>query len=98
MSNVTKLVVRLAPDAPPITLNGRGAWAVYHLHKAGETGCTPITTPGPRWSDYTFKAKKAGLQVETITETHRGTYAGHHARYVLRSVLEILQIETAEAA
>lgn len=65
---------------------GRDAWALGELILAGETGCTPITTPGPRWSGYIFKLRRMyRLNVETITEMHGGEYAGKHARYVLRS-------------
>ncbi len=38
---------------------GREAWALGELVKAGERGCTPIDTPGPRWSDYVFKLRGA---------------------------------------
>lgn len=95
--NVTKLVVRLTHEGRPITLKGRVAWAVHQLHKAGAAGCTPIDHPGPRWSDYVFKAKRLGIAVETVTESHAGAYQGHHARYVLRSPVEIVEIETAGA-
>lgn len=72
-----------------VPVKGRVAWALRHLITAGETGCTPIDTPGPRWSDYVFKLRRAGISVETITETHGGPYAGHHARYVLRSKVSL---------
>lgn len=68
-----------------IPVEGRVAWALRHLIEAGEEGCTPITTPGPRWSDYVFKLRRAGISIETIHEAHGGPYAGHHGRYVLRS-------------
>ena len=68
-----------------LELAGREEWALSHLLAAGSHGCTPIDTPGPRWSDYVFKLRRRGIDVETITENHTGPYAGHHARYVLRS-------------
>jgi hypothetical protein len=71
-----------------LELAGREEWALSHLIAAGDHGCTPITTPGPRWSDYVFKLRRRGINVETITEAHQGPYAGHHARYVLRSRIE----------
>jgi hypothetical protein len=43
-----------------------------------------------------FKLKKCGIAIETVTETHGGAYAGRHARYVLRSPVDI--IDTQEAA
>jgi len=68
-----------------VTLKGRDAWALQELMAAGERGCTPIDRPGPRWSGYVHKLRRAGIAVETRTEAHGGAFAGHHARYVLRS-------------
>jgi len=73
-----------------LELKGREEWALSRLLAAGDCGCTPIDTPGPRWSDYVFKLRRRGINVETITEAHNGPYAGHHARYVLRSRIERL--------
>lgn len=71
-----------------VELKGREEWALSHLLAAGEGGCTPIDTPGPRWSDYVFKLRRRGIDVATITEKHEGPYAGTHARYVLKSKIE----------
>ena len=60
------------------------------LVKAGTAGCTPINHPGPRWSGYVHKLRKLGIHVETVHERHGGTFAGRHARYVLRSVVQIV--------
>lgn len=98
MANVTSMIVRVLPDGAPIALKGRVAWAVHCLWRAGNGGCTPIENPGPRWSDYTFKARKAGLDIQTVTEGHGGTYSGHHARYVLRSPIEVLELQEAGAS
>ena len=68
-----------------LELKGREEWALSNLLAAGDYGCTPIDTPRPRWSDYVIKLRRRGINVETITEAHNGPYAGHHARYVLRS-------------
>jgi hypothetical protein len=73
-----------------IDLAGREEWALSHLLAAGNRGCTPIDTPGPRWSDYVFKLRRRGIDIATITEMHGGPYAGHHARYILRSKVERL--------
>ena len=83
--------------APVLTFHGRAAWALDQLIRAGSEGCTPITRPAPRWSDYCFKLRRAGVNVETITEAHGGSYSGHHARYVLRSPVTVLEIERAGA-
>lgn len=73
-----------------LQLKGREEWALSHLLAAGSRGCTPIDTPGPRWSDYVFKLRRRGIDVETVTEPHGGPYAGTHARYRLRSRIERL--------
>lgn len=70
-----------------VTVLGRTRWALECLMAAGERGCTPIDAPGPRWSDYVFKLRGEGLDIETIAEKHDGPFAGTHARYVLRSVV-----------
>jgi hypothetical protein len=53
--------------------------------------------PGPRWSSYVHKLRKAGIIVETIREMHGGPFAGPHARYVLRSQVTILETEGGES-
>lgn len=75
-----------------LELAGREEWALSQLIAAGDHGCTPITTPGPRWSDYVFKLRRRGIDVETVTEPHGGPYAGTHARYRLRSRIERLGV------
>jgi hypothetical protein len=72
-------------DPRIIVVKGRDRWALENLMRAGPRGCTPIDHPGPRWSAYVFKLKKAGVFIETIHESHEGPFPGHHARYVLRS-------------
>jgi len=92
MPDIRKLTVRILPDRLERHFNGRDAWALHALIVAGEQGCTPIDHPGPRWSGYVHKLRCAGLVVETIEERHGGAYAGRHARYVLRSAVEIVSI------
>jgi hypothetical protein len=87
-----------APGLGPVTAHGRDAWALLELYHAGDAGCTPIDHPGPRWSGYVHKLRKLGLRIDTITECHGGPFAGHHARYVLRSQIRILEAEESEAA
>jgi hypothetical protein len=67
-------------------LKGRPRWALENFLRAGAKGCTPIDNPAPRWSAYVHILRhKVGLHIETITEPHGGPFAGHHARYVLKS-------------
>lgn len=93
------LTARILPDGVPFTVKGRDAWALQELHAAGPMGCTPIDNPGPRWSGYVHKLRKKGLDIETVHESHSGTFAGHHARYILRSRVSIIvKDEEAERA
>lgn len=78
-------VVYEADGVRVVPVKGRVAWALRNLIEAGSTGCTPIDTPGPRWSAYVHKLRQAGIHVETIHEHHGGPYSGRHARYCLRS-------------
>lgn len=68
-----------------IAVCGRERWALECLVAAGDKGCTPIETPGPRWSGYVHKLRRMGFAIETIRESHGGPFEGTHARYVLRS-------------
>lgn len=85
------LTVRLIPNGAHHTLFGRVAWALEQLINAGSAGCTPITHPGPRWSSYVHILREKGLVVDTLRESHGGQFPGTHARYVLRSRIEVLQ-------
>jgi Winged helix domain len=90
---MAKLTVaaRVMPDGRTFTVTGRDAWALLELAKAGPWGCTPIDNPGPRWSGYVFKLKRHhGLDIETMHEGHEGQFPGTHARYVLRSAVEVV--------
>src|SRR5262245_39542135 len=84
--------IRLLPDGQPITLKGRFAWALLALIDAGAAGCTTLENPGPRWASYIHKLRTgSGISIQTVTECHGGEFPGHHARYILRSDLEVLE-------
>ena len=70
-------------DPFEVTVSGRDRWALETLIQAGHSGCTPIETPGPRWSGYVHNLRNMGVPIETVTEAHGGPFAGTHARYVL---------------
>jgi len=80
-----------------LVVKGRDAWALSELMAAGGKGCTPIDTPGPRWSAYVHNLRKAGLIIETHHEAHAGPFPGSHARYVLVSAITIID-SVADAA
>jgi hypothetical protein len=46
-----------------------------------------------RSSGATLERLHPGIVIETIRETHRGPFSGQHARYVLRSLITILEKE-----
>lgn len=94
-NNIISITVRIGDDGSLVKVRGRDAWTLHHLLIAGERGCTPIETPGPRWSHYCWKLRKAGIAVETVTEPYGGTYRGTHARYVLRTPVEVIEREVA---
>lgn len=87
------LMVRaqIGATGPVVTVRGRDAWALLELTAANDNGCTPIDNPGPRWSSYVHKLRKAGVVIETIREAHDAPFAGEHARYVLRSPITVLE-------
>ena len=91
MSDIKRLTVRLGEEGPTLAVKGRVAWTLNELLRAGTRGVTPIERPAPRWSDYVFKLRKAGVVVETIDERHGGTYSGDHGRYVLRSPVVVVE-------
>ena len=74
------------------TIKGRDAWALGELISAGLAGVTPIERPAPRWSHYVYKLRRAGIHVETVDEPHGGAFAGHHARYLLKGALRVVEV------
>lgn len=84
-------------DGKVITVNGRAAWALDQLIKAGERGLTPVSNPAPRWSHYVWLLRAEDVVVETIDEPHAGAFAGTHARYILRSPVLVLERSGATA-
>ena len=77
-------------DGAVVTVRGREAWALRALVSSGEKGCTPIDHPGPRWSGYVHDLRKLGIAIETVRERHGGDFPGDHARYVLRSSVQVI--------
>jgi hypothetical protein len=93
-----KLIVatRTLPDGQLFTVSGRDAWALSELVEAGAIGTTPIDNPDPRWIGYVLNLKcEHGLAIETRHEAHEGQCTGTHARYVLKSDVQILHLTDA---
>ena len=98
MSDIRAITISILPEGILRNFNGRLAWALHALIVAGEKGCTPIDHPGPRWSGYVHKLRRPGLVIETCEERHAGRFPGRHARYILRSRIEIVSIGDMEKA
>jgi len=62
------VLVEIHDNPPPRTVlvKGREAWALRALMLAGAAGCTPIDTPGPRWSSYVHKLRRLGIEIESV--------------------------------
>jgi hypothetical protein len=75
-----------------VEVKGRDLWALKQLFAAGSRGCTAIDNPAPRWSGYVHNLRRAGFEIETIHESHKGAFPGTHARYILHTTVEIMLI------
>ena len=95
IEKIKALSVRRLDTDEVLSTKGRESWCLAHLVTTGSKGVTPIERPAPRWSDYVFRLRKRGLPVQTIDESHGGTYRGVHARYVLNVPLAIIETEFA---
>lgn len=90
MSRRLRIIARCV-NGCTFTVVGRDAWALCELIMAGERGCTPIDNPGPRWSAYVHALRtEHRLAIETVDERHGGQFAGTHARYILRELVEVI--------
>jgi hypothetical protein len=74
-----------------VTVRGRAAWALLKLIASGESGCSYVDHPAPRWGGYVHKLRKLGIIIDTIREAHGGPFAGHHARYCLQSRVSVVE-------
>ncbi len=92
-----RLCFKINIDETVTAVKGRDAWALSELMCAGDKGCTPIDTPGPRWSAYVHNLRKVGVIIETHFEAHGGQFPGSHARYVLVSTISVVK-DVADAA
>ena len=93
MKDVVELLASI-DGRPAVTIKGRNARCLHRLLQAGKKGVSPaMDDPMPRWSHYVFCLRTHHeVVIETLTEKHGGPYAGTHARYVLRSRVEVHQV------
>lgn len=90
--------IRLEPGGKPITFRGREAWTVKRLIEAGNRGFSSFDEPAPRLSHYIWRLRRAGIEIETVSEQHGGTFPGQHGKYFLRSRLVVVTDQTTEVA
>lgn len=91
MSKKLKAKIRVGDRVHMI--EGRVASTLIELDRVGERGLSSIEQIGPRLSHYIFIIRRElGIVVETVTEKHSGVFSGHHARYILRSPIEIIDV------
>lgn len=91
IADVTSILVTIAGQPEPLRFRGRLAWALDQLISAGARGCSTVANPAPRWSDYVFKIRKAGIDITTIDEPHGGSFPGRHARYRLAVPVTVVE-------
>lgn len=88
-----RLIVKaIGPDGQPFKETGQVARVLLSLVKAGEAGITPLArqTWSLRLSDHVRKLKnRRGLTIVTLWGKHDD---GRHARYVLRSTVNIIEV------
>jgi hypothetical protein len=93
MSDVVGMRYRLGDDGQERLVRGRYAWTLWQLYQAGERGITPIERPAPRWSHYVdILRDREGLDIETVEERHGGPFKGTHGRYVLHSLIDVVEV------
>jgi hypothetical protein len=66
-------------------------FAAFRYHLSASTSLRGTPSPSLRWSGYVHKLRKVGIVIETIREAHGGPFAGQHARYVLRTLITVLE-------
>lgn len=87
MADTYRIRVEIETKTGPriAVLEGRVAWALRQLSKAGKRGVTALECPALRWSGYIHRLRCASFDIETQREPNAGPFRGTHARYVLRS-------------
>ncbi|MEZ0031253.1 hypothetical protein ABIF68_001623 [Bradyrhizobium japonicum] len=86
---MSKLIIRKS-DGSPQTFTGRQAWMLRRLIDAGSRGITLLDHPAPRGSHYIHMLRKAGLNISTTNEPHKGTFPGMHGRYRLETSVTVV--------
>ena len=93
MSSLFPVVELLASidGKPPDKFVGRFAWTLNELSQAGREWLHPDRAASASLESLCVPLRRDGVAIETVNEGHKGPFAGHHARYVLRSNVEVLK-------
>ena len=91
---ITKITVSVDGNKPR-TFEGREAWALYELIRAGKRGLTVLSNPAPRWSHYIYLLRRDGVKISTTSERHYGPFSGSHGRYRLESRVKLTKASAA---
>lgn len=79
------------PDGRTLQVQGREAWTLSNLVRLGLKGFSVFDNPGPRLSHYIMKLRRLGLNIETVDVRHGGAFPGVHAKYLLRTPIEVIE-------
>ena len=89
LSEVTEITVRV--NGSRKEFKGRLAWTLANLIRAGDDGITSAQLPaGVRLAHYIFALRMEGINIATERERHGGEFSGTHARYTLKSAVEVI--------
>ncbi|TIP87087.1 MAG: hypothetical protein E5X58_31135 [Mesorhizobium sp.] len=73
-------------------LEGRAAWMIRVLIKAGKRGVTTIELPaGVRVSHSVYLLRKAGFIISMQREAHGGEFSGVHGRFRIETPCSIVE-------
>jgi hypothetical protein len=78
---------------------GQEARTLNALSAAGSQGITSLemSSWALRLAHYAMKLRRLGLEIETVKEDHHKPVKGWHARYVLKTPVEILSGQAVSA-
>jgi hypothetical protein len=92
------LTVKIEPDGRTVQLQGRAAWMMRELIKAGKCGVTTIDLPaGVRVSHAVYLLRREGFIISMQREAHGGEFAGVHGRFKIETPCVIVE-DAAELA
>ncbi|RVD55974.1 MAG: hypothetical protein EOS30_09865 [Mesorhizobium sp.] len=82
----------MEPEGRIIKLDGRAAWMMRELVKAGKRGVTTLELPtGVRVSHFILLLRKAGFVISSPRESHGGPFPSTHSRYSLETEVTIVE-------